>query len=148
MSAVADAYTLRCEAERLIGEDRVPAEELERLCSEYGAIGSAAAPSRQPWHRHPAAMMFVIAARRVADRHFAKTPAALPLDGAKAIDVLFTAAYDSELAMLDELVERAGLGWKCRADVAGSPCHHMNVGAASCSSCGAEESEGKEEPDG
>lgn len=93
-------------------------------------------------------MMFVIAARRVADRHFAKTPAALLLDGAKAIDVLFTAAYDSELAMLGELVERAGLGWRCRADAAGSPCHYMNVGTERCAGCGAEESDRREEPDG
>lgn len=144
----ADPYTLRREAERLVGEDRVPTEELERLCSEYGGIGSAAAPSRRSWLGHRGAMIFVLAARRVADRYFAETPAALLLDGAEAIELLFNAADDSELVMLDELVERAGLGWKCRAEVAGFPCHYMNVGTASCAGCGAEESEGKEEHDG
>jgi hypothetical protein len=44
-----DPYTLRREAERVIGEDRVPAEELERLLAAYGdspqePSGGAAAP--------------------------------------------------------------------------------------------------------
>jgi hypothetical protein len=144
----ADPYTLRCEAERLVGEDRVPSEELERLCSEYGGIGSAGPPSRRSWLGHRGAMILAVAVRRLVDRSRPALPAALRLDGAEAIELLFNAAYDSELAMLDELVERAGLGWKCRAEVAGFPCHYMNVGTASCAGCGAEESEGREEPDG
>lgn len=145
---VTDPYTLRTEAERIVGEDRLPTEELERLCSLYGGGAPDRSPSRRSWLRHRAAMIFVLATRRVADRHLAEVPAALRLDGAEAIEELFNAAYDSELAMLDELVERAGLGWKCRAEVAGFPCHYMNVGTTSCGGCGAEESEGKEEPDG
>jgi hypothetical protein len=144
----ADRYTLRCEAERLVGEDRVPSEELERLCSEYGGIGSADPPPRPSWLGHRGAMILAVAMRRIVDRHRPAARAALRLDGAEAIELLFNAAYDSELAMLDELVERAGLGWKCRAEAGGSACHYMNVGTASCAGCGAEESEGKEEPDG
>lgn len=144
----ADPCTLRREAERLVGEDRVPTEELERLCSEYGGIGSSGPLSRRPWLRHRGAMILAVAVRRLVHPPRVEVPAALRLDGAGAIELLFNAAYDSELAMLDELVERAGLGWKCRAEVAGSPCHYMNVGTTSCGGCGAEESEGKEEPDG
>jgi hypothetical protein len=144
----ADPYTLRREAERLVGEDRVPAEELERLCCDYGGVGSAEPPSRHSWLGHRGAMILAVAVRRLTHRHRPELPTALRLDGAGAIEALFNAAYDAELAMLDELVERAGLGWKCRAEVAASPCHYMNVGTASCGICGADESEGKEEPDG
>src|SRR5712671_4951548 len=31
-----DPYTVRCEVERLVGEGRIPTEELERLRAEYG----------------------------------------------------------------------------------------------------------------
>lgn len=31
-----DPYAIRCEAERIIGEDRVPTEVLERLIADYG----------------------------------------------------------------------------------------------------------------
>lgn len=144
----ADPYTLRREVERLVGEDRVPVEELERLCREYGGIGLAGPPSRGPWLGHRGAMILAVAVRRLTHRPRAEAPAALRLDSAEAIEVLFNAAYDSELAMLDELVERAGLGWKCRAEVAGFPCHYINVGTTSCGGCGADESEGKEDPDG
>ena len=144
MSVPLDPYTLRCEAERLVGEDRVPGEELERLCSEYGGMG----PARRPSPRHRGAVILAVALRRLLDRHRVEVPAVPRPDGAEAIEALFKAAHDSELAMLDELVERAGLGWRCRAEVAGSPCHHMNVGSAGCGGCGAGESEGKEEPDG
>jgi hypothetical protein len=144
----ADPYTLRREAERLVGEDRVPVEELERLCREYGGIGLAGPPSRRPWLRHRGSMILAVAVRRLVHRPRVEVPAALRLDGAEAIEVLFNAAYDSELAMLDELVERAGLGRKCRAEVAGFPCHYMNVGTTSCGGCGADEQQGKEEPDG
>lgn len=78
----------------------------------------------------------------------AGVPAALRLDGVGAIEELFNAAYDRELANLDELVERAGLGWKCRAEAGGFPCLYMNVGAGTCGGCGAGEAEGKEEADG
>lgn len=81
-------------------------------------------------------------------RREAEVPVARRVDCAGAVELLFKAAYDSELTMLDELVERAGLGWRCRADVAGFPCHHMNVGTATCWGCGADEEEGKEDPDG
>lgn len=148
MSAIANPYALRREAERIVGEDRVPAEELERLCGSYGGIELAGPPSRGPWLRHHAAMILAVAVRRLACRLRAEAPAALRLDGAAAIEGLFNAAYDSELSMLDELVERAGLGWKCRAEVAGFPCHYMNVGTAVCGGCGATEAQGKEEPDG
>jgi hypothetical protein len=145
VSAIADPHVLRCQAERIVGEDRVPVEELERLCSEYGGIGLAGPPSRGPWLRHRAAMIFAVAVRRFAHRPCVEVPAALRLDGAEAIEVLFNAAYDSELAMLDELVERAGLGWKCQAKVAGFSCHYMNVGASHCGGCGAVECQGKED---
>lgn len=148
MTVLADPYTLRCEAERLVGEDRIPTEELERLCREYGGIGPASPPSRGPWLRHRAAMILAVVVRRLAHRPRVEVPAALRLDGAEAIETLFNAAYDSELVMLDELVERAGLGWKCRAEVAGFPCHYMNVGTDECGGCGAGEQEGKEDSDG
>jgi hypothetical protein len=93
-------------------------------------------------------MILAVAMRRIVDRHHPVLRAAPSRDGAAAIELLFNAAYDSELAMLDELVERAGLGWKCRAEVGGSPCHYMNVGTQRCVGCGAEESEGQEGPDG
>lgn len=148
MSAVTDAYALRSEAERIVGEDRVPAEVLERLVADYGGRAHAAPPAHTDWLGHRAAMIFVVAVRRIVDCHRPVLPAALRLDGAGAIEELFNAAYDSELAMLDELVERAGLGWKCRAEVGGSPCHWMNVGTATCGGCGATEAQGKEEPNG
>lgn len=144
----ADLYTLRCEAERLVGEDRMPSEELERLCSVYGGIGAAVAPSLRTWLGHRGAMIFAVAVRRLLDRSRPALPVALRLDGAEAIELLFNAAYDSELVMLDELFERAGLGWKCQAEVAGFPCHYMNVGVATCGGCGATEAQGKEDPDG
>jgi hypothetical protein len=147
----ADPYTLGREVERLVGEDRVPTEVLERLCAEYGGVGTASWPPREPSLPRRSAAIFSGAVRRLARRArgtSTETPTAFCLDGADAIEVLFNAAYDSELAMLDELVERAGLGWKCRAEVAGSPCHYMNVGTTSCGGCGADEQQGKEEPDG
>lgn len=147
MSAVTDAYTLRSEAERIVGEDRVPAEVLERIVADVGDGGSGP-PARTDWLGHRAAMIFVVAVRRIVDRHRPVLPAALRLDGAEAIEELFNAAYDSELAMLDELVERAGLGWKCQAEVGGSTCNWMNVGVATCGSCGATEAKRKEDPDG
>jgi len=148
VSAVADHYGLRTEAERIIGEDRVPAEVLERLVADYGDAELPGSPSLSPWLGHRAAMLFVVAVRRLTDRRLVAVPPALRLDGGEAIEELFNAAYDSDLAMLDELVERAGLGWKCRAEVEGFPCHWMNVGTAVCDSCGASEAQGKEEPDG
>lgn len=148
MSAVTDHYTLRSEAERIVGEDRVPAEILERLVADHGGRASGSPLSRLSWLRHRAAMILVIATRRVADRHRSPVPAARRLDGAEAIEGLFNAAFDSELAMLDELVERSGLGWKCQAEVRGFPCHYMNVGVATCGGCGVTEVQGKEDPDG
>ena len=60
MSVSSDPYTLRQEAERVIGEDRVPAEELRRLVATFGhpeadapdptARGSTEA--ERPRHRH------------------------------------------------------------------------------------------------
>ncbi len=148
MSRVADPYTLRREAERIVGEDRVPVEVLEQLVADCGGVGSADPSSRAPWLRHRAAMIFAVAVRRLTRRSRVEIPAALRVDGAEAINELFNAAYGAELAMLDELVERAGLGWKCQAEVAGFPCHYMNVGTATCGGCGTNEEQGKEEPDG
>lgn len=61
---------------------------------------------------------------------------------------LYEACRDEELAMLDEVVERAGLGWRCRAGSEERPCHFMNIGEPRCGACGATEEQGKEEPDG
>jgi len=148
VSAVTDHYALRTEAERIVGEDRVPAEVLERLVADYGDGEHAGPPTRTDWLGHRAAMLFVVAVRRVVDRRRPVLPAALRLDGAAAIEELFNAAHDSELAMLDEVVERAGLGWKCQVEVGGFPCQWMNVGTAVCGGCSAGEAQGKEEPDG
>ena len=147
MTVAGDPFTLRCEAERLVGEDWVPAEELaalrrvrRRRVGRPAVSRAMAAPPRRHDPRRRGAPARAPAPRR--------GPAALRLDGAEAIEALFNAAYDSDLAMLDELVERAGLGWKCRAEVAGYPCHYMNVGTARCHGCGAGEQEGKEDADG
>jgi len=147
VSAVADHNALRTEAERIVGEDRVPVEVLERLVAECGGVESAARRSRPPSLVRRAAMLVAVAVRWLTDRHPVEITAALRLDGAEVIE-LFNAAYDAELATLDELVERAGLGWKCQAEVGGFPCHYMNVGAATCGGCGATEAQGKEDPDG
>lgn len=135
MSAAADHAGLRTEAERVVAEDNGDAELSDP-------------PSRGAWLGHLATMLFVVAVRRLADRRRIAVPPALRLDGAEAIQELFNAAYDSELGMLDELVERAGLGWRCQAGVGGFPCRWMNVGTAVCGGCGASyEAQGKEEPD-
>lgn len=65
--------------------------------------------------------------------------------GAPAIARLYEAAKDVELAALDEMVERAGLGFKCKAETSAGPCHWMNVGSpASCEACGAGREDRKE----
>lgn len=76
------------------------------------------------------------------------TPAASRITGAEAIEALYEAARDPELAILDEIVERAGLGWRCRASAGGSRCSYMNVGAPRCGGRGAGEEEGRKEGDG
>jgi hypothetical protein len=149
---LSDPYAMRVEVERLVGEDRVPAEVLERLLADYGDGPPRAEPRRALNRRVAAAISSVRRrARRAARRPRRpglETPAALRLDGAEAIDVLCNAAHDSELAMLDELVERGGLGWKCQAEIADFPCHYMNVGTTTCGGCGAGEAQGKEKGDG
>jgi len=42
---ITDPYVLRCEVERIIGEDRVPTEELARLLTDYGDDAQAAGGS-------------------------------------------------------------------------------------------------------
>jgi hypothetical protein len=70
------------------------------------------------------------------------------MSAVEAVTALDGVCRDEELAMLDELVERARLGWKCRAGGEERPCHYMNIGEPRCGACGAPESEGKEVPDG
>jgi hypothetical protein len=72
-------------------------------------------------------------------------PAQLPKDAVRATEALFKLARVSKLPGLEDLVERAGLGWKCRAQANGHPCEYMNVGTAVCGGCGAEEKHGKGE---
>lgn len=147
MSAVADHYGHRTEAERIVGEDRVPTGVLDRLVADYGDAELSGPPSRSAWLGQRAAMLLVVAARRLTVRRI-PVPAALCLHGVEVIEELFNAADDSELTVLDEFVGRAGLGWRCQAEVKGFPCRWMNVGASICGSCGASEAQGRKEPDG
>jgi hypothetical protein len=68
--------------------------------------------------------------------------------GSEAVVALYGAAHDEELALLDGLVERAGLGWKCRAALSKGPCLYMNIGAERCEECGATREHGEEVFDG
>lgn len=72
---------------------------------------------------------------------------AADLSATDAVAELYTAARDDELPLLDELVERAGLGWKCRAEAGRGPCLFMNVDASRCGGCGATNRDGNEESD-
>lgn len=149
---ISDPYILRREVERLVSEDRVPTDELKRLFDEYSDVSARLDP-RRPLPRRSAGILAGTLRRagRTASwfrRSGPEIPAAVRLNGAEAIEVLFNAADDAELTTLDELVERAGLGWRCQAEVAGFPCDYMNVGASHCGGCGAAESKGKEDRDG
>lgn len=42
LRVASDPWALRCDVERIVGEDRVPCEELERLLSRYGDSGTDA----------------------------------------------------------------------------------------------------------
>lgn len=52
---------------------------------------------------------------------------------AAAIASLYRVAREGELALLDELMERAGEGYVCRRE----DCGFVNVGAVRCGACGA-----------
>jgi hypothetical protein len=129
LTVVCDTYSLRREAERLID----PARESSRDPLRRTAHGARRGRRRAALRRR---------------RFGAEVPVALRRNGVEAIEELFNAADDAEMALLDELVERAGLGWKCRAQFDGCPCLYMNVGTARCWACGAAEIEGKEDRDG
>jgi len=121
VSLVTDHYTLRTEAERIVGEDRVPTGVLKRHMTDYGGVEFASRASRESWLGHRAAMLFALAVRGLTDRHPIEAPVSLPLDGAEAIEALFKAAYDSELTTLDELVERRQLGVEVPGQGGGLP---------------------------
>ncbi len=70
------------------------------------------------------------------------------MSAADAVSALYDAARDEDLTLLDELVERAGLGWKCQAKSPKGPCLYMNVGASRCGGCGAKPKNREEVSDG